>query len=336
MATLKDVASVAEVSTSTASRILHGGKIRVSNETRDRVLKAAKDLSYRPNSLARSLRTRVTRTLGVLVTDVQNPLYAQMIASADEAAAELGYSLLLMNGRHDDRRAKFLDFMTSDRVDGIIVADASLPTDWENRIAEAGLPYVIVNRKSRSGVACAYLNDEEGAAMAIRYLIECGHREIAYLAAPQQSDVGRRRLEGTRKALSEAEITLPNNRWYECGFSGEGAAAAIDRLLWSREPITAIATAGVVMSMLALKALLQRGISVPDGISLIGFHDTPFAQYMTPDITTVRMPIEELARASILALIRQIDGSFPEDVRVESPPPLLVVRQSVKVLGGQS
>ncbi len=334
MITLKDVATMAEVSTSTASRILHGGKIRVSETTRDRVLRTAEELSYRPNSTARSLRTRVTHTLGVLVTDVQNPLYAQMIACLEEAATEMGYSLLLMNGRHDDRRAAFLEFMTQDRVDGILVADASLPDSWVDRMASNRLPCVIVNRQTEGRIASRFMNDEEGAAVAIRFLVDCGHREIAVLSAPLKSDVGRRRMTGVRNALTAAGIPLPDNRWYECGFAGEGAAAAVDRLLWNKEPITAIAASGVVIAMLALKALLQRGVRVPEEISLIGFHDTPFAQYVTPGITTVRMPIEELARQAIISLVQQIEGVVPEQMMVTEPKPLLVVRQSVAKLEG--
>jgi DNA-binding LacI/PurR family transcriptional regulator len=139
-------------------------------------------------------------------------------------------------------------------------------------------------------------------------------------------------MAGARKALDEAGIPLPETRWYECGFAGEGAAAAVDRLLWNKEPITAIAASGVVIAMLALKALLQRGVRVPEEMSLIGFHDTPFAQYVTPGITTVRMPIEELARQAIVALIRQIEGVAPEPMMIVEPKPLLVVRQSVSQL----
>lgn len=332
MITLKDVATKAAVSTSTASRILHGGTIRVSAETRDRVLKTAEELSYRPNSVARSLRTRVTRTIGVLVTDIQNPLYAQMIASLDSVATEIGYSLLLMCGNEESRRNAFLDFMTQDRVDGILVADASMPDEWVDRIAALKVPSVFVNRQSRLGSASRYLNDEEGSAVAIRHLIEKGHREIAVLSAPQSSDVGRRQLAGVRRALAAEKISLPSTRLYECGFAGEGAAAAIDRLLYHRDPITAIAASGIVIAMLALKALLQRGVSVPDQVSLIGFHDTPFAQYVTPGITTVRMPIEELARESIISLIRLIDGVEPEQVMLVEPKPLLISRQTVATL----
>lgn len=329
MITLKDVANRAAVSTSTASRILHGGSIRVSAETRDRVLKTAEELSYRPNIAARSLRTRVTKTIGVLVTDIQNPLYAQLIASLDSVATDIGYSLLLMCGNEESRRKAFLDFMTRDRVDGILVADASMPDEWVEWISALSVPSVFVNSQSRVGSASRYLNDEEGTALAIRHLLDNGHREIAVLSAPQSSDVGRRQLAGIRRALSAADISLPSSRHYECGFAGEGAAAAVDRLLYHRDPITAIAASGIVIAMLALKALLQRGVSVPDKVSLIGFHDTPFAQYVTPGITTVRMPIEELARESILSLIRIIDGVKPEQVMLLEPKPLLISRQTV-------
>lgn len=329
MATLKDVARIAEVSPSTASRILHGGAIRVSSETRARVERVARDMAYRANSSARSLRTRVTRTLGILLSDSQNPVYAQMIVGANEAAAEHGYSLLMMSARDDARRAAFLEMVAEDRADGLILADAGLDCSWVEKLRFTGAPFVLVNHPGPEGSASVMMDDARGAAMAIAHLIEQGHREIAYLSAPLSTDVGRRRLAATREVLGRHGIALTDRRWFECGFAGEGAAAAVDRLLWHKEPITAIATGGIVAAMVAIKALLQRGVSVPEQVSVVSFHDNPFAQYMTPGITAVRMPLEEVGRLAVVHVLDLIEGAEPRAVIVTDPPPVLVSRQSV-------
>jgi LacI family transcriptional regulator len=337
MVTLKDVARHAAVSTSTASRILHGGKIQVTELTRDRVMRAAEELNYRANSLARSLRTRSTLTLGFLLPDIQNPFYTQLVVAAQEAAQEAGFTLLLLTATDDAQREAAMALMTEDRVDGFLVGGASFGQHWIDRCRSRHVPFVLVNQPTtEAGTASIVLDDQSGARLAARHLIEQGHREIAYLGAPSSTLVGRARKDGAFDEFSQAGVAITENRLYECGFSGEGAAAAIDRLIWHREPVTAIATGSIVAAMLAMKALLQRGIRVPDDVSIVGFHDTPFAQYTAPGITTVRMPIEELGRRAVLNVLAQIDGRPPEAEVVRHPAPILVCRDSVANLGARA
>lgn len=328
MATLKDVANLAAVSTSTVSRILHGGTIRVSNETRDRVLQAAEILNYRANSMARGLRTRVTKTIGFILPDIQNPVYSQMIAGAELAAQERGYSLLLMNSSTEERRKAFINLLAEDRVDGLVIADATLDDVWIERLRDAGRSFVLVNRRTRADAPFVVLDDQAGAATAARHLIDLGHRNMAYLAGPLKYETALQRLEGVRGEMQSAGLTLSDKATFECGFDGEGVGAAIDAILALRPKITAIPTGSIVIAFAALKALLQRGVRVPQEISLIGYHDTAFAELTTPGLTTVRMPLEELGRQAMLKIFDQVAGNEIESAVIREPRPVLVLRQS--------
>lgn len=327
MATLKDVAHLASVSTSTASRILHGGSIRVSEETRRRVEQAAVDLAYRPNSLARSLRTRVTRTVGFLIPDIQNPVYAQMIAGAEEAAQTQGYALLLMNSSSGERRRAFIELLSQDRLDGMIIADATIDDQWIDRLVASGRNFLLINRRSRAKAPYVVLDDQAGAMLAIQHLYDLGHREIAYLAGPPGVETAEQRRLGVVQRCQELGLALPEDRVIACGFGGEGVEAAVERIL-SSDPPTAIAAASIVIAFAAAKALQARGLAIPRDISLIGYHDTPLAEFVTPGITTIEMPLTELARHAMNNILARANGAPISNEVIFHPAPRVVLRHS--------
>ena len=328
MATLKDVAGMAAVSTSTASRILHGGKIRVAQETRDRVVQAAEALHYRPNSVARSLRTRITRTIGFLIPDIQNPVYAQVIAGAEEAAQANGFALLLMNSSSVERRRAFFDLLAEDRLDGLIVGDASLDDQWIERLRSSGKSFVLVNRHPGADAPTVVLDEGAGAALAIQHLIDLGHKNIAYFGGPPGHEAAEQRRLAVVKRCAEAGIGLHKDHLFSCGFAGEGVDAAVERILAKDEKLTAIATGSIVIAFAAAKSLQMRGLRIPEDLSLIGFHDTPMATYVTPGITTVDMPLSELGRRAMVHVLSLVSGIETPSEVISNPGPRIVVRQS--------
>lgn len=328
MATLKDVATLASVSPSTASRILHGGSIRVSQATRDRVLQAAETLQYRPNLLARSLRTRVRRTVGFLVPDIQNQVYAQMVAGAEDAALSQGYALLLLNSASGERRRAFIETLVSDRLDGLIIADAAVDEQWVGGLRQDGRVFLFVDRRTQGDVPFLALDDASGAALAIQHLFDLGHREIAYLGGPPGVDTAEQRRAGVAKRCQEAGIEMGPDRMLSCGFEGEGVDAAVERLLRNDPNVTAVATGGSFIAFAAAKALYQRGIRIPQDISLIGFHETRLASQVPPGITTVEMPLQELGRRAIMNVLAKANGGSLESEVISHPSPRIVVRQS--------
>lgn len=328
MATLKDVASLASVSTSTASRILHGGNIRVSPETRQRVTQAAESLSYQANSLARSLRTRVTRTIGFLIPDIQNPVYSQMIAGAEEAAQAQGYALLLMNSSSGERRRAFIELLAQDRLDGLIIADATLDDEWIDRLEAAGRTYLLVNRRSGPAAPYVVLDEQAGAGLAIQHLIELGHKEIAYFAGPPLVETSQQRLLGAKLTCEKHGVSLPDSRIISCGYGGEGIEAAVEKILEKEPQVTAIATASIVMAFAVAKAVTARGLKIPEDISLIGYHDTHLAELVQPGITTVEMPLVELGRHTMRNILSRANGLPVANEVITTPGPKLILRQS--------
>ncbi len=328
MVTLKDVAGLAEVSTSTASRILHGGNIRVSQQTRDRVMLAAQTLSYRPNSLARSLRTRVTRTIGFLIPDIQNPVYAQMIAGAEEAAQAQGYALLLMNSSSGERRRTFIELLAQDRLDGLIIADATIDDQWIERLQSTGHNFLLVNRRARTKAPYVVLDDQAGAALAIQHLSDLGHRRIGYLAGPPGVETGEQRKAGVVRKCQELGIELGDNQIASCGYGGEGVHAAVGQLLSMPNAVSAIAAASIVIAFAAAKSIHAHGFRIPEDVSLIGYHDTPLAEFVTPGITTIEMPLVELGRHAMLNILSRANGIPTANEVISIPGPKLILRQS--------
>ncbi|HEY2935546.1 MAG TPA: LacI family DNA-binding transcriptional regulator [Gaiellaceae bacterium] len=316
---LRDVANAAGVDPSIASRILSGdGALTVRPETRRRVLEAASRLSYRPNTAARALKTRRTMAIGMIVPDLTNVAYATVALGADERASRAGYALLVATGSVRDR----LDAIEG-RIDGLLVGIATSETI---RILELGgrLPTVLVNRRELLGIPSVTVDDEAGAALATEHLLSLGHRHIGHVAGPQNSDTGRRRLAGYVAAMRAARID-PGTEWVlEASYDEAGGELAATRLLRVSPRPTALFVANVRAAIGALAAARRLGLSVPADVSLVGFHDAPVAMYLEPELTTVKMPLREMGGAAIESLLALVDGQTVEDVRVATPPELVV------------
>lgn len=286
---------------------------------------ASATLNYRPNSLARSLRTRVTRTLGIVIPDLENPVDAQIVAGAEEAALAQGYALLVMNSGTGDRRRAFVELLLADRLDGLIVADPAVDEAW---IQAGGRPFLLVNRKGSEKTPYVLLDDAGAAALGIQHLIDLGHRQIAYLAGPPSLETAERRQQAVIKRCLDAGIEMPGDRVISCGLGGEGVDSALDRIFGQAPRVTAVATGSMLIAFSAARALRQRGIRIPEDVSLVGFHDTPLASFVTPGITTVETPLRELGRRAVGNILQHIGGIETEGETVANPSPRLVVRQS--------
>jgi LacI family transcriptional regulator len=318
-ARLRDVAEAAGVDTSIASRILSGdGTLTVRPETRRRVLEAATRLAYRPNTAARALKTRKTMAIGMIVPELTNVAYATIALGADERASRAGYALLVATGSVRDR----LDAIDG-RIDGLLVGIATSETI---RIGDLGgpLPVVLVNRHELVGLPSVTVDDEAGSALATEHLLSLGHRHIGHVAGPQNSDTGRRRQAGYVRAMRAGGID-PTPEWMiEASYDEAGGELAASRLLRGRPRPTALFVANVRAAIGALAAVRRHGLSVPHDVSLVGFHDTPVAMYLDPELTTVKMPLREMGSAAVESLLALLDGRPVEDVRVSTPPELVV------------
>jgi LacI family transcriptional regulator len=329
--TLKDVARHAGVHPGTASRALNvETRGLVNEETARRVLAAAEELGYRPNPIARGLKTSRSYTVGVLIPDLTNPLFPPIVRGIQDRLEEAAYTPLIANTENDpDRERADFEAMRARQVDGFIAATARRDHDLLTRPGELGLPVVLVNRRLEdAALPSAVGDDKAGILLAVRHLVDLGHRRIAHLAGPQDISTGYLRYEGFLEAIEAAgaeadpKLILIGDAVIE----SEGSRLCADLLDGGRE-CTAIVAANDLMALGCYDVLEERGIACPEEISVIGFNDMPFAAHFRPPLSTIRIPQYELgARAAELLLTTMQDSDAPPtQLQLE---PELVVRGS--------
>jgi LacI family transcriptional regulator len=326
---ITDVARAAEVTVGVVSRVLNADPtLQVRPETRERVLVAARSLDYTASHAARAMRGGRSYAIGLAVHDVSNPVYARIITGAQKAAAEAGYVLLLADvealaqGDSTFRRA-----IHSGAIDGLLLLRAGNSADRRVlREATQRIPTVLVNDRSTTHASVA-LDDVAGARLATRHLIDLGHRQIGHLRIRGTSRSGAR-LRGWRDALHRAGIT-EDARWIvDAGHLMETGYDGMRRLIALGALPTAVFAANVLNGIGAMSAARDAGLSVPGDISMIAYHDVPYAAHLVPALTTVAMPLEQLGASGVALLLERLAGAEPRHVVLREPPPHLVIRDS--------
>ena len=328
--TIGDVARRAGVSTATVSRVLAGlGGARPDTQTR--VLEAARELDYRPSEIARALKRRSTQTIGLIVTDIENPYFPQLVRAVEDAARDEGYAILLCNASDDpEREAFYLDLLVDRRVDGLIIAASSLGVRHQEWLAAARLPVVLVNTAAPDVDLPSIMSDNrEGGRLAAGHLLGLGHRRFGYLMAPPRNVDAPDRLAGVRQALAEAGLgqDAPVVTTGE-PLVGGGEAAMLEMV--DRAPdVSAVVAYNDLMAIGALRALRQLGRRVPLDVSIVGFDDVAFAAYVDPPITTISQGTIEMGRWAVAQLARRLrSGNDLEPAASVRLPVHLVVRGS--------
>jgi LacI family transcriptional regulator len=329
--TLRDVARVSGVHPGTASRALNEEtRALVNEETARRVLEAAAELGYRPNPIARGLKTNRSYTIGVLIPDLTNPLFPPILRGIEDRLEESGYTPLMANTDNDPERER-MDWhaMRARQVDGIVAATARRDHELLDELLEAGIPVVLVNRRApESGIPSATADDRQGIRLAVGHLAELGHERIAHIAGPLELSTGLDRHEGFHEAMRELglepdpELIVVTGAFTEA----EGAKACAELLGRGAGP-TAIAAANDLIALGCYDVFAERGIACPEEISVVGFNDMPFAGRFQPPLTTIRIPHYEIGMAAAELILENLlnGGAPPRDIRLE---PSLVVRSS--------
>lgn len=328
MANLRDVARAAGVHPSIASRVLNGDKsTSVRDETRQRVLAAALALGYRPNAQARALKLKTSRNIAMVIPDISNPVYSEIIRGAEQEARQLGYFLLLASTEGSDpHEREFLWALAEGRVDGLILANALLEAAVIEELEAADYPYVLVNRRSQGASRYVVADDAGGAAMAVSYLVSLGHRRIAHIGGPLSADTAVARYEGYRTALQQAGIPLDESLVSHGPYSLETGRRGAKGLLALPQPPTAVFAANLTLAMGTMDVARQQGVDIPGQISIIGIHDSDFAALMGPGLTTVQLPLEAMGREAVRMLVRVID-------RREGPREMVLTHKQLVVRG---
>ena len=316
--TIRDVARRAQVSTATVSRVLAGiGQVRP--ETRDRVLDAARAMDYRPSGIARSLKLRQTRTLGLIVTDIENPFFPELVRAVEDAAREAGYAVLLCNAADDpEREAAYLDLLFERRVDGVVIAASSLGTRHKEWLAEPPLPVILVNAVEGPPLPTVASDSRGGARLAVEHLLSLGHRRIAHLAAPPRNPDGSERLEGARAGIAGAGLDPATMLVVVDDAGVAGGERAMREVLVRDRSVTGVFAYNDLMAIGALRAIRATGRSVPRDISVVGFDDIALSAYVDPPLTTIAQETAAMGRWAVGRLIASLasPGSRPPSERM--------------------
>jgi len=318
--TIKDVARESGVNISTVSRALNNG-YGVNDQTREHVIAVAARLNYRPNRIARGLATGRSHSLGLIISDIRNPFFAEVARGAEDAARTGNCDLVLCNSDLDaDKQIQYVQSLLEKRIDGIMMNSVSmLSQDQLNQLAGSGVPVVLLNRPASNhtfSTVCA--DNESGGALAARYLLRLGHRKIAHLTGPRQHGNLSDRTRGFVRALQSTEnpvqpIVLHGK------FNFEGGAELARKLLDAHPDVTAIFAANDVMAFGVVQAVLDRGLRIPEDLSLIGFDNIGFSAVVHPPLTTIHQPKYEMGSAAVdilLRLARDKGKQMPEHRRL--------------------
>ncbi len=333
-ATIRDVAARAGVSTATVSRSLRHSA-NVQPETRRRVEEAARALRYRPSGVARSLKLRSTRTIGLIVTDIENPYFPQVVSAIEDAAHERGYSVLLADGRRDaEREIQSLDLLGEREVDGLIIASSELTVRHSDRIREVPCPVVIVNSPSTVSVVPAVLSDNAaGGRLAVEHLVSLGHRRMAYLASGRREDsAARDRLAGAIASLAELGLPAETLRLVRSDDGVRGGERAATGALREDATTTALLCFNDLIALGAIRGLRAMGLDVPGDVSVMGFDDIEIAPYFDPALTTIRQATAAMARWAVTSLFRRIDEGREADAGAIDGAPGVTQRLPVELV----
>lgn len=329
-ATLLDVAKMVGVDVSTVSRVLRGeAQQRVRPEVREKILSAAKQLQYLPDLRARGLRTARTFGLGIVIPQIDNPVFSEAIRGAESAAREAGFSLLISYRDHNLSQSGILQQLAhAHRVDGLLVASLDTDESVIEGLGPCGIPCVILNRLIPGIDHCVVLDTRSAARMAVDHLISLGHHRIAHLAGRTGGFNAGERLRGYRESLAAHGIPFDPSLVVHAGYSAEGGARAVTELFERvTPPPTAIFAATLVSAAGALGQLHRMGVRIPEQVSVAAVHDALFADVLYPPLTTVRTPTYEMGRVGVKLLISLINGDKPQAVP-PLPPEGLIVRAS--------
>ncbi|MDD5468784.1 MAG: LacI family DNA-binding transcriptional regulator [Anaerolineales bacterium] len=330
--TIKDVAKHAGVSPATAARVV-GGYGYVAEETRRKVQEAVRVLGYRPNTIARSMVTKSTRTIGVVITDITNPFFAQLVRSIEEVAWQRGYTLILANTDEDSQREQaVLNALLEKRVDAFILVPASsqsLPHLHDLVRQEA--PVVLVDRAVEGlAVDMVMVDNEAGAYQAVRHLIDLGHRRIGIVLDKLDITTNKERLKGYRRALQESGLSAEAVPIQSCHYTSQSAYQVVNRMLGEPGQPTALFTANNFMTIGALKAVQEAGLRVPEDIALVGFDDLEWTQLNAPQLTIVAQPVTQMGEIAAQIIISRLQGGSapPMEIRLKTT---FIVRTSCGV-----
>lgn len=310
-ATMKDVALQANVSTATVSRALMNPE-KVSQATRNRVEQAALEVGYLPQMQGRNMKRNESRTILVIVPDICDPFFSEVIRGIEVTAAAQGYLVLIGDCAHQNQQEKtFIDLIITKQIDGMLLLGSRLPFDASIEEQRNLPPMVMANEFAPElGLPTVHIDNLTASFDAVNYLHELGHQRIACIAGPEEMPLCHYRLQGYVQALRRCGIAVDPHYIARGNFTYEAGANALEQLLALPQPPTAIFCHSDIMALGALSYAKRQGLKVPDDLSIIGFDNISLAEFCDPPLTTVSQPRFDIGREAMLLLLNQLSGQF--------------------------
>lgn len=329
---IKDIAKEAGVSHSTVSRALSDSPL-VKAETKTHIQQLAQEMGYTPDAIARSLVTQQTRTVGVVVTTITDPFVAEVVQGVEDAAHENDYSVILASSAAEpERELAAVEMLRAKRVDGLIVTSSRVGALYLEHLERIGVPVVLVNNHNRQSGRYTFsvsVDNQHGGHLATAHLIERGHCRIGYVSGPANHSDDAERLAGYRQALEEAGFPFDAALVVPCNGRLDGGEQALHKLREMSEPPSAVFCYNDMTAIGLLSAARRAGLSLPDGLAVVGFDDIPLAAHVCPALTTLAQPQRDMGRQAMnmaLALMTADDSTaLFSDVVVKGK---LIVRES--------
>ncbi len=331
MATIKQVSELSGVSQATVSRVINGSS-RVSHDKKLRVEKAIQELDYRPQSIAHSAAINRSGCIGLVIPELSGPYYGNIMSTVEDTLRPLGYQLLVTAGGQSAQSEQMaVDFLISRRVDALLLYTSYLSDDFLIDLSNQKNPFVVLSRSiPELNHSCIEVDDELGGKAATRHLLELGHRKIACITGPLSKPDARARLQGYRTALEEANIAYDSRLVTEAGFTELTGARAMEKLLNRELDFSAVFCCNDLMAIGALEAINELRSNQAPTISVMGFDNIIFSQYVSPPLSTIQYPIEKMSVEAVHLLLQKLNKQKP-DVQFKFTP-TLVVRESTMAL----
>jgi len=324
--TMKDIAEMAGVSKATVSMVMNKKDASISDATREKILKIAKEMSYIPNSIARSLSTKKSGTIGIILPDITNPFFSEMARAIEDEAERLEYNLIICNTDNDiDKEEKYIELLISKLIDGVIFMSGGKSNESITLLNNNNVPFVLVDRyiesyKDHYGVFCL---NKQGVKDGIKYLYEKGKRKIVFVKGTENLEISKQRLEGYIDAMKNYGI-YEEKYIFEGDFNVEGGVIATEKIISCFHNLDAIFYSNDMMALGGMKILLRNGYIIPRDISVVGFDNIQISAVIEPELTTIAQPIYIMGKKACSILIDVINGKLPIEKQVYFETELII------------
>ena len=324
MATIYQVSELAGVSLATVSRVMNDSD-KVSAKTRDKVLAAMKELGYRPNTIAQSLASSRSNSVGILIPELYGPFFGIILSSIEEELRNAGKHVIITAGHSEpERERSSIEFLLSRRCDALILHAYALDDEYLRNLVKGPVPVVLLTRTlPEISNRCFTLDNVLGGYLAAQAVIEDGHRKIAYITGPLWKMDARDRLEGHKRALAEAGISFDEELTYEGTYQESSGNQGMVELLNRGNPFTAVVCANDEMAAGAMDVARKQGFNIPDDMSVIGFDNVYFTRYLHPKLSSISYSIDGMGRMAARCVLKEVYGESELDIQNEFIPSLV-------------